>query len=192
MFICESVDTNITSTTYNFYPNINFMGAPKHNNTVKELIEFMKQIISSDNTAQSQFLGDFNRWCNSRIQKNQIILIDGKYIGTKTMDDETVLVDNLLSEDYIDFYDKAYGILIPANDILKRTYYEWFARQSPKQVLDGSVILSKHILLANVPIVVETLVEKPNWISFWKVPSGAPVYGMMPDNLGDRVPRRKY
>ena len=191
MFICEGVDHNITSTTYDFYPNIHFMGAEKHNNTIKQLIGFMQEIISSDHTAQSQFLGDFNRWCNSRINKNQINLIDGKYIGTKTIDDEVVIVDNLLGEDYIDFYDKSYGILIPADNILKRTYYEWFARQSTIQVLNGSTIISKHILLANAPIV-EQLVEKPNWVSFWKVPSGAPVYGMMPNSLGDKVPKSKY
>jgi len=192
MFICEGVDRNITSSAFDFYPNINFMGAEKQNSTMKQLIDFMQQIISSDNTSQSQFLGDFNRWCNNRINKSHINLIDGKYIGTKTMDGEVVIVDNLLGDDYIDFYDKSYGILIPADDILKRTYYEWFARQSATQVLEGGSILSKHILLANAPRIKEQFKEKPNWISFWKVPSGAPVYGMMPNNLGDRVSKSKY
>ena len=196
MFICENVDSNITSTTNEFYPDASFMGAPKNNETVAELIEFMQRIISSDYTAQVEFLGDFNRWCNSRIEKGQINLIDGKEVGTKTMEDKQVLVDDLLAEDYIDFYSNSYGIWIPAKMILSRTNYEWFARMSAQQVLEGNVILCKYILLANAPDskggVIEPVKDKPDWVSFWKVPLAAPIWGLKPVLLGNYVPRESY
>ena len=197
MFICEMVDRNITSTHRDFYPNIDFMGAEKENQCVSDLIDFMQRTISNDYTAESQFLGEFDRWCFARIERNQINLIDGKLVGTKTMEDTQVLIDDLLSNDYVDIYSNTYGIYIPANEVLKRRHYEWFARMSPNQVLESPIIISKYLLLANAPDakmgVVEPMKDKPNWVGpFWRVPSGAPVYGLMPIDLGDNVPRLKY
>ena len=105
------------------------------------------------------------------------------------------MVDQLLEQDYIRFIPKIYGIWIPANEILERTHYQWFARLSRKQVLEGNTILSKYILLAvaptkDVPIITEPTVKK-NWISFWKVPSDAPVWGLEPIYLGNNVLRNK-
>ena len=89
-----------------------------------------------------------------------------------------------------------YGIWIPDKMILKRTAYEWFTRMSEEQVLKGNFILSKYILIASAPDshlgVIEPLTPKPNWISFWKVPSNAPVWGLKPIDLGNYVPRQKY
>jgi hypothetical protein len=196
MFICEMVDRNITSTQKDFYPNIDFMGAEKGNPTINQLIGFIQRTISKDYTAESGFLGEFDRWCNTRIEKNQIVLIDGKLIGTKTMEETPILIDNLLTNDYIDIYSNTYGIYIPANEILKRRHYEWFARLSPNQVLESSIIISKYLLLANAPDakmgVIEPMKDKPNWVSFWKVPSGAPVWGLQPIDLGDNVPQQNF
>jgi hypothetical protein len=196
MFICEMVDRNITSTQKDFYPNIDFMGAEKGNPTINQLIGFIQRTISKDYTAESGFLGEFDRWCNTRIEKNQIVLIDGKLIGTKTMEETPILIDHLLTNDYIDIYSNTYGIYIPANEILKRRHYEWFARLSPNQVLESSIIISKYLLLANAPDakmgVIEPMKDKPNWVSFWKVPSGAPVWGLQPIDLGDNVPQQNF
>jgi hypothetical protein len=193
MFIGENVDRNITSTHKDFYPNLDFMGANKQNETVQELIDFMQRIISNDHTAQADFLGDFNRWCNTRVEGGIIRLVDGNLLGTKTLDDTPVLVENLLGESYVNYYRDMYGIWIPAEMILKRRHYEWFARMSVSQVLQGNFILAKYLLLASAPDshlgVIETMKEKPDWVSFWKVPSGAPVWGLKPIDLGNHVPR---
>ena len=68
------------------------------------------------------------------------------------MEDEPIIVDDLLSNNYLDIYASAYGIYIPADEILKRTKYEWFARLSQRQVLESKVIICKYILLANTVI----------------------------------------
>ena len=51
-----------------------------NNLSVKELIDFIQRTISTDYTAQSEILGDFNRWCNFRVKKQQMNMIDGKLI----------------------------------------------------------------------------------------------------------------
>jgi hypothetical protein len=198
MFVCENIDTNITSTTDLFYADSRFMGAKKENETVRDYIDFMQRIISSDYTAQSEFLGDFDRWCNKRIGNKQLRLISGIEVGTKTMDEEVIYVDDLLSEEYIHFYPKMYGIWIPADQILKRRKYEWFARMSPEQIFQGNFILAKYIVLASAPDakmgIIEPLENQPDWVSFWRVPltnQTLNVWGVMPQNLGNNVPRSK-
>jgi hypothetical protein len=207
MFVCENLDSNITSTTHDFYPDIRFMGAQKNCDIVRQMIDFMQRTISHDFTDQSSFLGEFNRWANAKINQGQIRLIDGKEVGIKTLDDEQILVDNLLNEDYINLYSKAYGVWIPSSSIMKRTSYEWFVRLSPQQVLQSSIILSKYILLALTPDskngVIEPLVnnEVPNdadavddakFVGFWKVPSGAPLWGLKPNFLGNNLTKENY
>lgn len=201
MFICENIDRNVTSSDFTFYPDMTFMGAAKEDETVKQLIDFMMRTISTDFTAQSVFTGDFNRWVDSRVRKGQINLIDGRDIGIKDMDDEAITIEMLLGQDYIKLYDKAYGIYIPAKEILNRVSYEWFTRMSYKQVLEGDTILSKYILLASAPgkegfegvIFEDRQINKPtNWVGFWKTPLDAPVYDAKPLYLGNNVRQLKH
>jgi hypothetical protein len=194
MFVCETVDRNVTSTTNGMYPNTHFMGAPKHNHMMAELIEKNQHTISNDNTAQSVFLGDLNRWAAEQVARKKIYLVDGKLIGTKTIEDEPILIDDLLSNNYIKLYNNADGIYIPADEILNRRNYEWFARLSPAQVLESKMIISKYILVANIPGVKSGQIEAyegenkkivEEHVRYWKVPLQAPVWGVRPLNLGD-------
>lgn len=197
MFVCENYDSNITATNDLFFPDSNFMGALKHNDTLKQFIDFIQRIISSDTTSEPQFSGVFDVWCNNKIHKNKMRLIPGTDVGTKTIDDESVIVETLLGDDYINFYDEMYGIWIPASMILKRRNYEWFARMSKEQILNSKFILAKYMVLALAPGsvngVIEPMVSKPDWIGFWKVPlthGTMNLWGPQPINLG-RVPRAR-
>lgn len=194
MFVCENYDMNVTSTNKLFYPNAGFMGAKKENETLNEFIHFMEQKISEDYTAQTKFLGDFDKWCDVKIKKGRVSLISGTDVGTKTVDDETVTVETLLGEDYVHFYGKMYGIWIPDKMILKRTHYNWFARMSPEQIFDSQFILAKYIVLALAPDshmgVIEPLENQPDWISFWRVPltnGTLNVFGQKPIYLGNNI-----
>ena len=198
MFVCENYDANITSTNKLFYPDANFMGAKKENDTLKEFINFMEQTISNDFTAQTKFLGEFDEWTNKKITKGKMRLIRGTDVGIRTIDDEPVTVETLLGDDYIHFYGKMYGIWIPAQTILKRRHYEWFARMSPEQIIDSQFILAKYIVLALAPDshmgVIEPMENKPDWISFYRVPltnGTLNMFGPKPMGLGNNVPRAK-
>ena len=187
-FVCENVNANITHSSYDFYPDMRFMGAPKENETMKRMLDFMQRQMSADHTDEGRFLGEL-----------AMNLIDGKEVGVKTMDDKQVLVDDLFSENYIDLYTGAFGIWIPSSSILKRTNYEWFARLSAKQVLESDVILGKYILLASAPNVGKESVLRqvttsdvnapaPDWVGFYKTPLISDgVYGLNPSFLGDDV-----
>ena len=198
MFVCENVNMNITSTTDLYSCDARFFGAKKNNDVLAQYIEFMQRIISDDYTAQSEFLGDFDRWCNKRVTSKRLRLIPGTDVGIKTIDEDPVTVDTLLGENYIHFYPKMYGIWIPADQILKRVKYEWFARMSVNQIFQGNFILAKYIVLATAPDAKQGIIEpmegQPDWISFWRVPATNKtlnIFGQKPMGLGDNVPRAK-
>jgi hypothetical protein len=198
MFVCENVNRNITSTTYDFYPTIDFCGAPRECQIVANLIDFIQRTISKDMTSQSLFLGDFDRWCRARIEEGKINTIDGLEIGVKTIDDKQILVDDLLAQEPLNIYHETYGILINSDEILKRTNLAWFARMSAKQVLESNTIIGNYLLVANVSHddnqtnIIESLKVNPPWVGFWQVPLDAPVWGLMPSYLGDNVTKIPY
>lgn len=191
IFVGENIDRGSTSVNYEYYPDINIIGGHRENNTFRDLIEFMEQTISSDYTAETNFLGSFNIWCKKGEVDGKINVINGKLLGIKDENNDAVTIEKLLGNDYIQFNPNFYGICIPEDEILKRVHYQWFARLSQKQVLEGNTIISKYLLLSVVPIgekgVLEGFEENPDWIRYWSVPSRAPVWGLKPNYLGNNL-----
>ena len=201
MFLCETINRNVTSTEYKYYPNISFCGSLKENNTLQQLINFMQRIISTDFTSDSNFKGDFNRWCEKRIKHREINFIDGMQIGIKNIDDEPILVDDLMSNNYLNLYRELYGILIPADELVNRRKYEWFVRMSERQVLESNTIIGNYILVVlgqgggNIlePLTPSINKEiKNDFVGFWRTPGYPGLYGLKPNFLGDNLLKQQY
>jgi hypothetical protein len=196
MFVCETIDRNSTSNSANFYPSISFCGAPKECEMVNQLCHYIQTISSHDHTAESKFLGQYDRWCMKKVNEGKINLIDGIEIGTKTINDKQIILDDLMSNNYLDLYKGTNGILIPSNELLNRLQFGWFVRMSPRQVLESNTIIGNYLLLSVGPPeergILESLEVKPRWVNFWKIPSGAPYYGLKPNFLGDNLNTLKY
>ena len=200
MFVCETVDRNVTSTDVDFYPNLSFCGAPKDCETVRDLCNFIQRTASHDYTADTKFLGEFDKWSKERIHSGKINMIEGVEIGTKTVDEKQIIVDDLMSNHYLDLYQGTYGILIPSEEILSRNKFEWFARMSPKQVMESDTIIGNYILLSQTeekgilepmePITNNAIENR--FVGFWKIPSAAPNYGLKPNFLGDNLQKIPY
>ena len=200
MFVCETVDRNVTSTEIDFFPNLTFCGAPRECQTVRELCNFIQITASHDYTADVKFLGEFDKWTKPRIENGTINMISGVEIGTKTINDKQIVVDDLMSNNYLDLYKDTYCVLIPSAEILKRRKFEWFARLCQKQVLDSDTIIGNYILLSLSPEkgILEPLEPETNkatekqFVGFWKIPSSAPNFGLKPNYLGDNVDKISY
>jgi hypothetical protein len=197
MGVCETLNRNITTTTFDFYPNTHFSCAPKNCEMVNLFIDFIQRTMASDYTAASVFLGDFNRWINKKIEMGQINLIPGTEIGIRTVNNKQITIDNLMSQEALDLYPGTYGILIPSDEILKRRNYEWFARSSAKQILQSNTIIGSYLLLSNAPDntkmgILEPLEENPDWVGFWKTPLYDIYMVKQPNNLGDNLTKVPY
>jgi len=196
MFVCETIDRNSTSVRINFYPSISFCGAPKECEIVAKLCNYIQTITSHDHTAESKFLGQYDRWCMKKVEEGRINLIEGVEIGTKTIDDKQIILDDLMSNNYLDLYKGTYGILIPSNELLSRLQYGWFVRSSPRQILESDTIIGSYLLLSIGPEqeagVLEPLEMKPNWVNFWKTDLYPGLYGLKPYGLGNNMTKVSY
>jgi len=194
MFVCETLNSN---SNYNeFYPNILFSGSQKNNPLLKDFINYIQINISTDFTAQTQFLGNYNNWILLNIQNGYINLINGYEIGVKTIDEKPILLDDLMSNNFLDLYKGSYGLLIPSKQLENRISYGWFIRSSPRQILESDTILGNYFLLSIAPEdkqgILEPLSLQPNWVGFWKIPSDAPYWGLKPNFLGDNLDKITY
>jgi hypothetical protein len=201
MFVGESINRSITSDKEDKYfsPSLCLMGCEKGNAAMNRCTVYIEQILSKDFTDESRFLGETSVFLREQLKDGHVNLIDGKMLGVKTTEDTPILLENLLAQNYIDFSPDLYGIWIPSYELLSRLQYGWFLRMSAEQVLEADTILSKYLVISLAPQdgkgnvkKVEDRVYTPvgnagDWVSFWKVPSGAPVWGLKPNYLGNDI-----
>ena len=140
MFACNFI-AHTTSAATTMAPSLQFCGATAKNARVGALIQFLELTISTDSTAASVFNAAPSKWLTLGPQNiAKVRIIEGTSIGTQSGDLREIRLDDLLSNHYLDLAPDAYGIYIPAAELLKRHKYEWFARLSEKQVLESNTI----------------------------------------------------
>jgi len=149
-FVSEEVNhtMNLTSHSHKllFVPDLLFFGAGKNNETIKELIEYLKKKnLSHHFNSEHLFLGETSEWCLDAIVHGKMNLIGGEKIGIKTEDRKPVLLDDLMSENFLDLSKDVYGIYIPEKEILTRKKYQWFAVMDSESILESNAIISKYL-----------------------------------------------
>jgi hypothetical protein len=77
---------------------------------------------------------------------NAAVLIPAEEVGAKLMNGNPVLLEDLFGSHDIPISPTAVGIYIPADEVLKRTKYQWFARSSPEDVLSCNMVISKYLI----------------------------------------------
>lgn len=150
-FVCEAVNRTVNLKNQKhkmlFVPDTYFMGANKNDPTILELVEKVKHLNKSPFFSnEHDFLGTISNYCIEYINSGKMNLIGGQYIGVKTKDRKTILLDNLMEEEYLDLSPDAIGIYIPEDEVLNRTKYQWFAYLSKEEILNSRMIISKYIM----------------------------------------------
>ena len=195
MFVCEEINKSCSSTD-EYVTGMSVMGCHQESSAMKELEVFIEKKIRSDHTRNLGITGEIGSFCNDLIHMEKCSRVNAELLGVRDQNGRRVQVEELLGSSHIDFTSHVYGILIPSDDILSRTSYQWFARLSGEQVLKSNTIIGKYILVANVPSKSKALngddSEKPEWISYWEVPSDAPVWGVKPNHLGNHLQRQSF
>jgi hypothetical protein len=210
MFVVENVN-NETLVEAKFVPCPCFMGALKETPVLNEFIQYLKYIIDTDYTRGSRITGKVSDWLLQKYDNGKINIVRGYEVGVMTKDESPVLVDDLMGSSYLNIDLNAYGVWVPADQILKRTNYQWFARMSEEQVLLSNVILGKYIVKAVAPSgrmeegfqnqLQPMFVGGPDslipqsipaeWVGFWNTPLYKGLYGLQPVYLGQDVPKNK-
>ena len=149
VFVCENNNTyvNIQKEKHRtlFIPDTEIIGASKNSEILTHLIEYLKSLIQNGHFhSENDFLGSKNQYCLDQINKGNMRLINGEFIGIKNRHGKQIVVDDLMEESFLDIdSSKLYGIQIPRDDILRRIKYQWFAILPIKDILESNIILSK-------------------------------------------------
>tara|TARA_B100002019_G_scaffold270442_1_gene264032 strand:+ start:122 stop:1162 length:1041 start_codon:yes stop_codon:yes gene_type:complete len=129
-----------------FIPGIDIIGAEKNDPIILELGDYLKQLnIDGHISKEDAFLGLINHKCIEFSMQDKLHVIDGKEIGIKSNRNRPILLDDLCAESYIDLDSSAYGIYIPADEVLSRTKYQWLANISSEQLLNSELIIAKYL-----------------------------------------------
>jgi hypothetical protein len=84
--------------------------------------------------------------CLNYINTNDMILIDGTRTGVKSKIGKPILLDDLMSEDFLNVDDNdLYGILIPRDELLSRKHYNWFVTLQYEDAIETRTVLSKYM-----------------------------------------------
>ena len=108
-----------------FAPDPHFIMAHKKCPIIESYVSYLARMTSNDYTAESIFLNDISKWCALQCDSGRMRKIDASLVGVKNIRHQPVVVDILFEEKPLDVSDQKYGILIPHEQIAKRTSLNW-------------------------------------------------------------------
>jgi hypothetical protein len=116
---------------------------------MKEYMEHLMAINNKDHTQDMDFTGETTLWWMAKqaATPNAVSIIPAEELGVKTTKNKPVLIEELLADNDVPISPTAAGIYIPEHEILKRSKFQWFARLSPKQVLESHTLIGKYLLI---------------------------------------------
>tara|TARA_B110000858_G_scaffold183250_2_gene223385 strand:- start:2344 stop:3387 length:1044 start_codon:yes stop_codon:yes gene_type:complete len=145
-FAVETLARNKSADTLKFIPSTNIMGARKQSSSLKQLLEYTQIQISKDNTSEMDFVGNLDIKLFDMYKKNEINVMDAKLFGTKDNSNKEILIDDLMSSLPIKLSDDCYCIVIPKDELLKRTKYNWFVRLNKNQIINSDNNISNFLM----------------------------------------------
>jgi hypothetical protein len=142
----EEINRTTQGNSAGFVPGMQMMSARKACPVIRELIETLQKRNKSNHfSSESKFVGNTAKILREKIDANKASLVDGRMIGIKTVKGKQILLDDLMSEDFLDLDPAAYGIQIPADEVLIRSKYQWLAYLSTEELMKTKIILAKYL-----------------------------------------------
>lgn len=147
--MAELRTTSSLAAEKQYSPSTKMMGCRKFDPVMKEYMEFLMDINNRDQTHEMDFTGETARWwCTKQAADSKAVsLIPAEELGVKTTTNKPVLIEELLADVDVPLSPTAAGLYIPEQEILRRSKFQWFARLSPKQVLESNTLAGKYLLV---------------------------------------------
>jgi hypothetical protein len=148
ILVGEILNRSVSSENQVFMTSPEFLACEKNNHTIDMYIEYLQRMISEDYTAQSVFTGEISEWFASQ-KNNNITAISASMLGVVDTEGKAVTIERLAGNSYIPLSSESCGIYFSAQEILRRTAFQWLARLSPAQVLDSDTMMGKALLVGS-------------------------------------------
>lgn len=143
----RSKDINVSSEVRTF-PSFQMFGCEKENETMKLIINILEQGAGNDFTNESKFLGQNRRHLYEMIQTNKIFLIDGRSMGIKDNENVEITLERLFENQNLNLSLKCDALIVPREDLIKRSKYNWFVQLNVQKVLNSNFVLAKYLKTA--------------------------------------------
>lgn len=147
MFVGEMLNKTTSAGQMPYFPNTTFMGCLKESPVMLQYMKYLETIISQDFVDESNVVGSYGKWCYEQSLTGAVGVIPAEQLGVKDADGVTVTIDRLIQNTYLHLAGNVVGLYIPADEIINRTAYNWFARLSAKQVLQSETTIGKYLLI---------------------------------------------
>jgi hypothetical protein len=147
MFVAEMLNKTTSAIQTPYFPNTTFMGCLKESPVMLEYSKYLETIISQDFVDESNIVGAYGRWCYEKSLTGAVAIIPADQLGVKDADGVSITIDRLIQNTYLHLSGNVLGLYIPADEIINRTAYNWFARLSAKQVLQSDTTIGKYLLI---------------------------------------------
>jgi hypothetical protein len=146
-FVCERINRIITMTkNEEFTSDTYFMGCDKNDESITSLINLLTSMVKNNHYSNEPFItGYINLWCEEQIRNNKMTLVNGNKIGIKDSKNKVILIDDLMEDKYLDLHADCLGVYIPADDMLMRHKFSWFAILTRNQLMETKLAITYFI-----------------------------------------------
>lgn len=135
-----------------FLPNTYFMGAKKEDHMIQRMIAQMSELEGKNHFQnENEFESKMSLWCSEQVNDQNIQLVEGYILGIKTKIGKPILIDDLMSDDYLETDTSfLHGVYIPSDELLRRPKYQYFTILPVEDVLECNNILAKYFKISMV------------------------------------------
>lgn len=135
-----------------YLPDMYFMGAEKEDAMVQRMVVYLQEVDKNYHfQKETEFESKFGQWCYEQVIEQHIQLIEGNLVGIKTKIGKPILLEDLMSDDYLDVdLSTLQGIYIPADELLRRPKFQYFAILPVEDVMKTDTVLTKYFKLSMV------------------------------------------
>ena len=159
-FVFENINRTIDITqTKNpplVVPDLHCIGAVKGDTTIHNLINELENSIKNGHISDEyRFKGQFSTWIMNHA--DLFTIASSKVVGVMNSDSQIIPLEELLGESYINIHPDAAGILIPRDEILKRSKYQWFSVMPVENICDSNLAIGRYFVLSKINQVSNTL-----------------------------------
>jgi hypothetical protein len=122
------------------YPDPKFMGSLRNGDTLHRMLGVAGALLQTDVTAEADFQKALSRWCNQNTE-----VVCGGHIGVKKTCGNHVDLADLLGCNPMLLHSDLYALYFPAEEIIRRPKYAWFARMSVHQIMESDLELVNYL-----------------------------------------------
>ncbi len=130
-----------TSGAPKFGANTAVMSAAKFCPVLRELINKWLGTTGLHASSEEIFVNRQHRL----LTETGVEFIDPRLLGLADRNGKAILLDDLMSENYINLAEDAYGIAIDGEEVLRRAKYKWLAYITTAELMQSQLVLVKYM-----------------------------------------------